>query len=231
MELPDDHTSGTAPGRPTPRAPVAYNDLALGRIVDAISHSRYWQESAIFVVEDDAYDGVDHVDGHRSTGDVISPYTRHDVVDSTNYTQINIVRTIEQILGLPPMNQMDFAAAPMRGAFADTPNFAPYSAVPNHVPLDEMNGAPRASSLPARDVVATEAEAQGGDASAEMFRTESFVPDQQNPQLLNRAICYSLKGYTTPYPGDDKVLTPDEARAGTEPLHNQRWRTMTTGRS
>ncbi len=73
--------------------------------------------------------------------------------------------------------------------------------------------------------------AQGGDASAEMFRTESFVPDQQNPQLLNRAICYSLKGYTTPYPGDDKVLTPDEARAGTEPLHNQRWRTMTTGRS
>ena len=108
----DDHTEGTSPGFPTPRAQVADNDLALGRIVEAISKSRYWKESAIFVTEDDSQDGLDHVDGHRTVGLAISPYTRHGIVDSNFYTIVNMYRTIEQILGLPPTNQF----APGRGA-------------------------------------------------------------------------------------------------------------------
>jgi hypothetical protein len=105
----DDHTEGTSPGFPTPRAQVADNDLALGRIVEAISRSRYWKESAIFVTEDDSQDGLDHVDGHRTVGLAISPYTRHGSVDSHFYTIVNMFRTIEQILGLPPTTQYDVA--------------------------------------------------------------------------------------------------------------------------
>ncbi len=137
--LPADHTNGTAPGYPTPRAMVADNDLALGRIVEAISRSRYWKESAIFVTEDDAQNGLDHVDGHRTVGLVISPWARRDAVDSTFYTTINMYRTIEQILGLPPTNQFDLAAEPMFSAFTAEPDFSPYTALPNRIPLDEMN--------------------------------------------------------------------------------------------
>ncbi len=139
MALPNDHTSGFAPGYPTPRAIMADNDLALGRIVDAVSHSPYWKDSAIFVVEDDNQNDVDHVDGQRTVGFAISPYVRHGLVDHTYYTQIDMVRTIEQILGLPPMNQLDLAATPMYDAFADTPDLTPYNAVANIVPLDELN--------------------------------------------------------------------------------------------
>jgi hypothetical protein len=122
----DDHTEGTSPGFPTPRASVADNDLALGRIVEAISKSRYWKESAIFVTEDDSQDGLDHVDGHRTVGLVISPYTKHGHVDSTFYTIVNMFRTIEQILGLPPMNQFDDAAEPMFSLFTNKPDLTPY---------------------------------------------------------------------------------------------------------
>src|SRR5262249_45281771 len=101
----DDHTTGTSPGFPTPRASVADNDAALGRIVEAISKSRYWKDSAIFVTEDDSQDGLDHVDGHRTVGLVISPYVKRRKVNSTFYTIINMYRTMEQILGLPPLNQ------------------------------------------------------------------------------------------------------------------------------
>ena len=118
----DDHTSGTSPGFPTPRAMVADNDLALGRIVEAISKSRYWKESAIFVTEDDSQDGLDHVDGHRTVGLVISPYTKHGTVDSTLYTIVNMFRTMEQILGLPPVNQFDLAAEPMFTTFSAKPD-------------------------------------------------------------------------------------------------------------
>jgi hypothetical protein len=131
MQLVQDHTAGTDPDFPTPRALVADNDLARGRIVDMISHSKDWASSAIFVIEDDAQDGVDHVNGHRTTGFVFSPYVKHGVVDSTYYTQIDMTRTIEQILGLPPMNQMDLAASPMWNAFTDTPDLTPYTAVAN----------------------------------------------------------------------------------------------------
>ena len=113
MLLPNDHTSGTRPGMPTPKAAVADNDLALGQIVEAISGSKFWKETCILVTEDDPQDGLDHVDGHRTVGLVISPYTKRGDVVSTYYSQINMVRTIENILGLPPMNQLDLSAEPM----------------------------------------------------------------------------------------------------------------------
>ncbi len=117
MLLPNDHTSGTRPGMPTPQAAVADNDLALGQIVEAISASKFWKETCILVTEDDPQDGLDHVDGHRTVGMVISPYTKRGEVVSTYYSQINMVRTIENILGLPPMNQLDLSAEPMTDCF------------------------------------------------------------------------------------------------------------------
>jgi YVTN family beta-propeller protein len=139
MLLPNNHTAGTRPGLPTPEAAVADNDLALGRIVEAVSHSKFWKETCIFVVEDDPQNGFDHVDGHRTVASVISPYTKRGVVESTNYNQTSMVRTIELLLGLPPMNQLDASATPMTACFADAPDFTPYQAVPNRIPLDRLN--------------------------------------------------------------------------------------------
>src|ERR1700744_815680 len=134
----DDHTGGP----PTVDAEQADNDLAIGRIIDYISHSNVWSSSAIFIEEDDSQDGVDHVDGHRSPGYIVSPYVvQNGPTDHTYYTQVNMTRTIEQILGLPPMNQFDLVASPMTTAFVNgTPsadNFQPWSHVPNQVPLDQ----------------------------------------------------------------------------------------------
>lgn len=139
MLLPCDHTSATKPGMPTPAAAVADNDLALGRIIEAISHSKSWKETCVFVVEDDPQNGFDHIDGHRTVALVVSPYTRRHVVDSTNYNQTSIVRSIESILGLPPMNQIDSAATPMASCFTDRLDATPYSAIKNNIPLDQLN--------------------------------------------------------------------------------------------
>jgi len=134
-----DHTNGTRAGSPTPRAMIAENDLALGRIVEAISHSVYWKNSAIFVLEDDAQNGPDHVDAHRSAAFVASPYARRGVVDSTLYTTTGVLRTMELILGAPPMTQYDAAATPMYAAFQMAPVQTPYRARPARIRLDEMN--------------------------------------------------------------------------------------------
>ena len=139
MSLPNNHTAGTRPGLPTPEAAVADNDLALGRIVEAVSHSKFWKETCIFVVEDDPQNGFDHIDGHRTVALVISPYTKRGVVESTNYNQTSMVRTIELLLGLPPMNQLDASATPMTSCFTDVPDFRSYQAVPNRIPLDRLN--------------------------------------------------------------------------------------------
>ena len=133
-----DHTGGP----PTSDAEQADNDLAVGRIIDYISHSNVWSTSAIFLEEDDAQNGVDHVDGHRSPGYIVSPYAvQNGPTDHTYYTQVNMTRTIEQILGLTPMNQFDLVASPMRTDFVKgTPpadNFQPWTHVPNQVPLDQ----------------------------------------------------------------------------------------------
>jgi hypothetical protein len=122
--LSSDHTGGP----PNPAAQVADNDLAVGRIVDTISHSPYWKDSAIFVVEDDSQAGLDHVDGHRAPIQIISPYAQHGVVDNRYYSQITMIRTIEQILGIHPMNQKDSAATPMATAFTSKPDFTPFTA-------------------------------------------------------------------------------------------------------
>ena len=186
--LPNNHTSGTSPGMPTPRASEADNDLALGRIVEAISKSRYWKESAIFVVEDDAQNGVDHVAGHRTVALLISPWVQRKVVDSHFYTTINMFRTMEQILGLPPQNQFDLAAEPMFPAFADKPDVTTYTALPNKTPLDELNPPLRALRGQAlRDAV----------ASSKMDFSE---PDEAPEEILNQIIWRSTKGIGRPYP-------------------------------
>lgn len=207
MALPNDHTGGTKPGLPTPKALVADNDLALGRIVDTISHSKYWKDSVIFVVEDDAQNGIDHVDGHRTTAFVIGPYVKRNYVDHTNYTQVDMLRTIEQILGLPPMNQMDSAATPMYSDFTDTPDLKPYNYLPNNIPLDQMN--PDLISLKSSKNSLQYLWALAAD---KMFtgNTEDDI-DKQNINLLNRDIWYSVKGFNTAYPGDNSVLSPQEA--------------------
>jgi YVTN family beta-propeller protein len=139
LRLGNDHTAGTRPGYPTPRAMVAENDLALGRMVEAVTKSRFWKESAIFVIEDDAQNGPDHVDAHRSVLLAISPYSRRGALDSTLYTTSGVLRTIELILGLAPMSQYDAAATPLYGAFQARPVLAPYTRREARVPLDEMN--------------------------------------------------------------------------------------------
>ncbi len=139
IRLGGDHTQGTRAGAPTPRAMIAENDLALGRVVEAISKSRFWKQSAIFVVEDDAQNGPDHVDAHRSVALVASPWARRKAVDSTLYTTAGLLRTMELILGLPPMSQYDAAAAPMYRAFQPTPDLAPFIHREPRVPLDERN--------------------------------------------------------------------------------------------
>ncbi len=188
MLLPNDHTSGTKPGLPTPRAAVADNDLALGRIVEAISHSKFWDETCIFVTEDDPQAGLDHVDGHRTVGLVVSPYTKRKQVVSTNYSQINMFRTIENILGIPPLNQFDLAAVPMLDCFTNKPDFKPYKALPNNIPLDEIN--PELTSL-------------SGDA---LFWAQKSMEqnldelDRIDEDTFNRIIWHSVKGYNVPYP-------------------------------
>jgi YVTN family beta-propeller protein len=188
MLLPNDHTSGTSPGYPTPRAAVADNDLALGRLVEAISRSRYWKESVIFVTEDDAQSGLDHVDGHRTVGLVIGPWVRRKAVDSTFYTTINMYRTIEQILGLPPVNQFDLAAEPMFSVFTAEPDFTTYTALPNRVPLDELN--PPLKAL--RGIERRLAEVS--------MRMDFSEPDAAPDALLDRVIWHAVKGFGTPYP-------------------------------
>jgi YVTN family beta-propeller protein len=128
VRLPNDHTATNTIGAPTPRAYVADNDYALGQLVDAVSHSKDWKSTAIFVIEDDAQEGPDHVDAHRTVAQVISPYTQTGKVDSTFYSQVSVLRTIEQIVGIGPMTQFDAAATPMLNAFTNTPNFTPYTA-------------------------------------------------------------------------------------------------------
>jgi YVTN family beta-propeller protein len=203
MTIMDDHTAGTDPTKPTPSAMVADNDLALGRIVDAISHSKFGKDSAVFVMEDDSQAGVDHVDGHRQPALIWSPFAKKGAVVNTYYTQLNIVRTIEQILALPPMTQMDLAAEPMFDAFTEKADTTAYTAHPNQIPLDTLNGTAVAAASPAAQPAA--------QAWADWSKKQDWSgPDRANPAQLNRADWYAANNYTKPYPGDGKVLTPGE---------------------
>lgn len=187
--LPNDHTSGTSPGSPTPAACMADNDLAFGRIVEALSHSRFWPEMAVFAIEDDPQAGWDHVSGYRTTAYCISPYARRNAVVSTQYNTTSVIRTIEQILGLPPMNQFDASATPMFDCFADEPDLAPFTAVANRVPLDQMNPDPKA--------MLDEALKEDALASAQLnFREVDKAPED----VLNRILWRAMKGSAIPYP-------------------------------
>jgi len=139
LSLPNDHTTGMSPGFPTPRAMVADNDLALGRIVEAVTHSRFWNSTAIFITEDDSQAGWDHLSAYRTTGFVVSPFSRLRRTVSTNYNQTSLLRTIEQILGIPPMNAMDGTALPMFDCFTNQQDTMAYTVIPNRIPLNEMN--------------------------------------------------------------------------------------------
>ena len=194
MALPDDHTAGTSPKHPTPRAMVADNDYALGQIIQALSHSKFWKNTVVFVTEDDSQHGWDHVSAYRTVGMVVSPYTRDTKVVSTEYNQTSMIRTMEQILGLPPMNIEDATAKPMFDVFTDQADDTPYVAVKNQIPLNEMN--PSLSALTGR---------------AKTFAMESELMAQKGidaggDDLLNRIIWSSVKNtktYPAQYAGKD----------------------------
>jgi hypothetical protein len=167
---------------------VADNDLALGRIVEAVSKSKFWPETCIFVVEDDPQNGFDHVDGHRTVALVISPYTRRGFVDHTSYNQTGMVKTIELLLSLPSMNQLDLSATAMRACFQEKPDLRTYTARPNQVPLDEMNPA---------------VERLTGQAlywARKSMALDLDRADQADEDTLNRILWHSVRGYNTRYP-------------------------------
>jgi YVTN family beta-propeller protein len=187
--LPDDHTSGTKAGSPTPAAQVADNDLAFGQIVEAISRSPFWAKTCIFAIEDDPQAGWDHVSGYRTTAYVISPYAKRGAVISTQYNQTSILRSMELILGLPPMNQIDATATPMGDCFTDVPDLAPYVAVPTNVPLDQMNPDPKK--------ISNATLRQDAIASARLPLEEV---DRCPEDTLNRILWHAMKGPDEPYP-------------------------------
>ena len=206
----DDHTGGP----PTVDAEQADNDLAVGRVIDYISHSKVWNSSAIFIEEDDAQNGVDHVDGHRSPGYVVSPYAEQGKpVDHTYYTQVNMTRTIEQILGLAPMNQFDLVASPMRTAFVSgelpKANFEPFDHVKNQVPLDQGVTAAVAAEKPASHA-AQVLQTAWMKKKAQIFAGKLTKPDAEDPDTLNHFDWYQATGFTRPYPGENVVRPPSE---------------------
>jgi len=205
----DDHTGGP----PTAAAEQAYNDLAIGRMIDYISHSNVWSSSAIFMEEDDAQNGVDHVDGHRSPGYIVSPYAvQNGPTDRTYYTQVNMTRTIEQILGLPPMNQFDLVASPMRTAFVSgvppAENFQPWTHVPNQVPLNQgvKAGAANRTDSPAVKTL----RAAWLKKKHQIFAGKLTKPDSEDPDTVNHLNWYMTTGFVRPYPGESKVRPPSD---------------------
>ncbi len=181
VRLPNDHTSGTSVGKLTPTAMVADNDLALGQLVDAITRSKFWPQTAIFVIEDDAQNGPDHVDAHRTVAYVISPYVKRGAIDSTMYSTSSMLRTIELILGLQPMSQFDAAALPMFNSFQSQPDLRPYTVLPVTIDREERN----------------RKTAWGSDQSRKMdFSKEDAADDL----LLNEVIWRSVRGAESPMP-------------------------------
>ena len=202
--LPNDHTSGTSPKSPTPASCMADNDLAFARIVEGLSHSKFWPKMAIFAIEDDPQAGWDHVSGFRTTAYCISPYAKREQTVSARYNTTSILRTIEQILGLPPMNQFDAGASPMFDCFDDTPNFTPYVTVPINIPLDQMNPSPTAIDDPIRRKF------------AEVSAMINFAEVDKAPEdLLNRVLWNAMRG-DQPYP--DWAITATEEDEDVESL-------------
>jgi len=189
VRVPNDHTSGVKKGLPTPEAQVADNDLAVGRILEGLSRSPFWKDMAVFAIEDDPQAGFDHVTGYRTTAYVAGPYVRRHAVVSTQYNTTSLLRTMEQILGLPPMNQFDASAVPMSDCFTDVPDLAPFAAVPNNVPLDQMNPEDKRVMTPQhyRDMLAC-------------GKMNFSVPDKAPEDAFNRILWRAMRGEAAPYP-------------------------------
>jgi YVTN family beta-propeller protein len=181
MSLGEDHTNGARPGSFTPVAMVASNDQAIGLLVDRVSHSKYWPKTAIFIIEDDAQDGPDHVDARRTVGLVISPYVKRSVVDSTLYTTSSFIRSMELLLGLPPMSQYDAAAMPLYASFAAQADLAPFRLLPPEVDLNAKNTP----------------QSFGARASARMDFDDY---DRAPMHALNEIIWKSVRGADSPMP-------------------------------
>ncbi len=181
MSMPEDHTKGTLPGAYTPQAMVANNDYAIGELVDAVSHSRYWPSTAIFIIEDDAQDGPDHVDARRTVGLVISPYVKRGIVDSTLYSTSSFVRSIELLLGLPPMSQYDAAAMPLYASFGTTADVTPFTAIPPQIDVEAKNTN----------------KSYGAEESMKMDFSDV---DRAPMHALNEVIWKSIKGANVPMP-------------------------------
>ncbi len=245
MWISSDHTGGP----PKAQAMQADNDLALGRFVEEISHSSIWKDSAIFVEEDDAQDGVDHVDGHRSPGYIISPYVQQRVKkdgsgagvteDSTFYTQVNMTRTIEQILGLAPMNQFDLIASPMTEIFVDNPpeeNFRPWTHVSNGIPLnlgvtqtptqpipvpkfsagtasEVASPALAAATTPLETAAVKALRAGWMKKKAQVFAGKQHIPDSEDPSTVNHLNWYETTNFELPYPGEQRVRPASDFKA------------------
>jgi hypothetical protein len=189
MSLGENHTSGTAPGAYTPKASVASNDVAVGKIVEAISHSKAWSKFAIFIIEDDAQNGPDHVDSHRTAGLVISPYVKRKQVDSTMYSTVSMLRTIELLLGLPPMTQHDASATPMFNSFMAKPDLTPFTPVPAR--LDLMSKNP-----------------PHGYGAQESARMDFSEYDRIDEGTMNRILWHSIKGENVPMPAPVRRALP-----------------------
>ncbi len=187
--LPNDHTGGTKGRYPIPGAQLADNDLAFGQVVEAVSHSKFWPETCIMAIEDDPQAGWDHVSGYRTTCYVVSPYTKRRQTISAQFNQLSVLRTIELILGLPPMNQMDAAATPMFDCFTDVAVLTPFKSVPNQVPLDQINPEPKkvANKILRRDAEMSE-------------RLNLDEVDKCDEDVFNRILWRAMKGPDVPYP-------------------------------
>jgi YVTN family beta-propeller protein len=186
IQLPSDHTEGTTPGFSTPKACLADNDFAVGQVVDGISHSKFWKSTLILIVEDDAQDGLDHVDGHRTVALAVSPYTQRGAIDSTFYSQVSMVKTIELILGVPHMSIFDMIANDMRQSFQQVPNLAPYRAIEPAQSIYELN--PDVHTLYGQDK--SDALASG--------KMNWQQPDDVPTEQLNQILWRNAKG--TEYP-------------------------------
>ncbi len=223
----DDHTGGP----PSAQAQQADNDLAVARIIDYVSHSKVWSSSAIFMEEDDAQNGVDHVDGHRGPAYVISPYAvQGGPTDHTYYTQVNMTRTIEQILGLTPMNQYDLVASPMRTAFVKgkppKSSFDPVNHLPNEIPLDVDSGGNTIAANTSGTTVASNApssnpverlKAAWVQKKREIFAGKLTKPDAEDPNIVNHLNWYEATGFTRAYPGENRVMDPSEFKVSSAP--------------
>jgi YVTN family beta-propeller protein len=224
VRLPNDHTAATRPGYPTPQSYVLDNDMALGTLVDTVSRSRYWPDTAIFVTEGDAQDGPDHVDAHRTVSQLISPYTQTGTVDSTFYSTASMLRTIELLVGLTPMTQFDAFASPMAHAFSVSANTAPYqlrtpspvtgtptptSAVPSTGPTSTAGSTSATAAPAATGPIATATNTVDAPMAAQSRAQNLTTEDAIDEDTFNRAIWASIKGPTSVMPPPRHTVVTD----------------------